>query len=128
MLISQLLPAQSSQNSAAIAIKDAKSELTYQQLHDRVNQLANYLRKQGVKPDTLVGIYAERSIELAISILAVLQAGGAYVPLDPAYPPARLASILADTKLSLILTQKHLAVDINSADTKYFYSMLNGLK
>lgn len=120
MLIRQFLSTQLNKNSAAIAIKDARNELTYQQLRDRVNQLANYLRKQGVKPDVLVGIYAERSIELAISVLAIIQAGGAYVPLDPAYPSARLASIIADTDLSLILTQSHLVKDLDSADTDLF--------
>ncbi len=112
MLTRQFLPIQSSKNPAAIAIKDATRELTYGQLNTKVNQLANYLRKQGVKPESLVGIYADRSIDLVVAILAVLQAGGAYVPLDPAYPPARLASIIADTELQLVLTQSHLVPDL----------------
>jgi amino acid adenylation domain-containing protein len=112
MLISQFLPIQSSKNPAAIAIKDAARELTYAQLNTKVNQLANYLRKQGVEPERLVGIYADRSVDLVIAILAVLQAGGAYVPLDPAYPPARLAAIIADTELQLVLTQSHLVPDL----------------
>ena len=112
MLTRQFLPNQSSKNPAAIAIKDAVRELTYEQLNAQVNQLANYLRKQGVGTESLVGIYADRSIDLAIAILAVLQAGGAYVPLDPAYPPARLALILADTELQLVLTQSHLVPDL----------------
>jgi amino acid adenylation domain-containing protein len=120
MSIRQFLQNQSSQQPLAIAIKDAVAELTYQQLNHRINQLANYLRKQGVKPDVLVGIYAERSIDLAIAILAVIQAGGAYVPLDPGYPQARLISILAETNLSLILTQKHLAKDVASTGIKAF--------
>ncbi len=108
----QFLAIQSSKNPAAIAIKDAARELTYGQLNAQVNQLANYLRKQGVQPESLVGIYADRSIDLVIAILAVLQAGGAYVPLDPAYPPARLAAIIADTELQLVLTQSHLVPDL----------------
>jgi amino acid adenylation domain-containing protein len=120
MSIRQFLQAQLSEKPSAIAIKDAVAELTYQQLDRRINQLANYLRKQGVKPEVLVGVYAERSIDLAIAILAVMQAGGAYVPLDPGYPQARLISILVETKLSLILTQEHLAKDVASTGIKTF--------
>jgi amino acid adenylation domain-containing protein len=112
MLMRQFLQVQSSQNPTAIAIKDATRELTYGQLNKQVNQLANYLSKQGVQPESLVGIYADRSIDLVVAILAVLQAGGAYVPLDPAYPPARLASIIAETDLQLVLTQSHLVPDL----------------
>jgi amino acid adenylation domain-containing protein len=116
----QFLAIQSSKNLAAIAIKDAARELTYGQLNAQVNQLANYLRKQGVQPESLVGIYADRSIDLVIAILAVLQAGGAYVPLDPAYPPARLAAIIADTELQLILTQSHLVPDLKQPGLELF--------
>ena len=113
MSIHQFLPTQLHQ-SVAIAIKDEVGQLTYKQLNSRVNQLANYLRQQGVKPEVLVGIYTERSLDNAIAILGVLQAGGAFVPLDPAYPKARLTSILEDTNIQLILTQSHLAADITS--------------
>ncbi|MCY7335813.1 MAG: amino acid adenylation domain-containing protein [Chamaesiphon sp.] len=119
MSIHQFLPIQSHQ-SVAIAIKDAVGQLTYKQLNSRVNQLANYLRQQGVKPEVLVGIYTERSIDTAIAILGVLQAGGAFVPLDPAYPTARLTSILEDTKIQLILTQSHLAADITTVGINLF--------
>ena len=120
MLIRQLLAIQSSKNPTAIAIKDSTRELTYGQLNEQVNQLANYLSKQGVQPESLVGIYADRSIDLVIAILAVLQAGGAYVPLDPAYPPARLASIIADTRLQLVLTQSHLVPDLTQPGLECF--------
>jgi amino acid adenylation domain-containing protein len=112
MLTRQFLPIQSNKNPAAIAIKDTARELTYEELNTQVNQLANYLCKQGVQPESVVGIYADRSVDLVIAILAVLQAGGAYVPLDPAYPPARLATIIADTELQLVLTQSHLVPDL----------------
>jgi amino acid adenylation domain-containing protein len=120
MSICQFLQAHLSKNPASIAIKDEHSQLTYQQLSNRVNQLANYLRKQGIKPDVLVGIYIERSIDSAIAILGVLQAGGAYVPLDPAYPPDRLTSILAETTLKLVITQQHLAADISTVGINLF--------
>jgi amino acid adenylation domain-containing protein len=112
MIVCQFLQSHSHQNPDSIAIQDALATLTYQQLSSRVNQLANYLRKQGVKADVLVGIYAERSIEIAIAILGVLRAGGAYVPIDPTYPKDRSIAIIEETGLELILTQQHLVADL----------------
>jgi amino acid adenylation domain-containing protein len=102
----------STQNPHAVAIQDGAGRLTYEQLNSKVNRLANYLRQQGIRPEVLVGIYLERSIDTAIAILAVLKAGGAYVPLDPAYPQDRLNTILQDTNLKLILTQVSLATNL----------------
>ncbi len=82
--------------------------LTYRQLNDRANQLAHHLQTLGVTTDVCVGIYVRRSIEMIVGILGILKAGGAYVPLDPAYPQARLDLIVADTQLSVILTQQQL--------------------
>jgi amino acid adenylation domain-containing protein len=113
MSIDQFLQAQVNHNPEAIAIKYATAELTYNQLNCKVNQLANYLRKQGVKPEVLVGIYLERSLDLVIAILGILKAGGAYVPLDPAFPPERLGIIIEETKVQLILTQSQLAPKID---------------
>jgi amino acid adenylation domain-containing protein len=120
MSIRQVLQSQLTQNPAAIAIKYAAEELTYQQLNRKTNQLANYLRKRGVKADVTVGIYAERSLDLAVAILGVLQAGGAYIPLDPAYPRSRLVSILAETQIPIILTQSHLAGDLAPTEIELF--------
>ena len=120
MSICQFLQLYSEVKPGAIAIEDPLTHLTYQQLNSRVNQLANYLRRQGVQPDTLVGIYTDRSIESAIAILGVLQAGGAYIPLDPAYPQARLETILAETNLQLILTQQHLVTNLKTAGSDVF--------
>jgi amino acid adenylation domain-containing protein len=120
MSIRQVLQAQLTQNPAAIAIKYADEELTYQQLNSRANRLANYLCKQGVGAEVLVGIYAERSIDFAVAILGILQAGGVYVPLDPAYPRSRLVSILTETNPPIILTQSHLATDLNTTGIDLF--------
>jgi amino acid adenylation domain-containing protein len=120
MSICNFLQVYSALKPEAIAIEDTLTQLTYQQLNSRVNQLANYLRKQGVKPELLVGIYIDRSIESAIAILGVLQAGGAYIPIDPAYPQARLETILAETKLQLILTQQHLAANLTTTGVDLF--------
>ncbi|MEM9905080.1 MAG: amino acid adenylation domain-containing protein, partial [Cyanobacteria bacterium P01_D01_bin.44] len=73
------------------------------------NQLAHHLSKLAVKPETLVGICMERSLEMLIGVLGILKAGGAYVPLDPAYPQERLAYMLADSQLSVLLTTKELS-------------------
>jgi amino acid adenylation domain-containing protein len=91
---------------AAVIYED--QQLTYRELNEKANQLAHYLRKQGVGPEVLVGICIERSLEMVIGILGILKAGGAYVPLDPAYPKDRLAFMLEDAGLSLLLTKKYL--------------------
>jgi non-ribosomal peptide synthetase component F len=84
-------------------------ELTYGELNAKANQLAHYLRKRGIGPESLVGICVERSLEMIIGMLGVLKAGGAYVPLDPNYPAERLAFVLDDSKVGLVLTQAVLA-------------------
>ncbi|MGL5080043.1 MAG: non-ribosomal peptide synthetase [Microcoleaceae cyanobacterium] len=80
--------------------------LTYKELNQRANQLAHYLIKLGVKPETLVGICVERSVEMVVGLLGILKSGGAYIPLDPSYPIQRLAFMLEDTQVPLLLTQK----------------------
>lgn len=87
-----------------VAVVFGYEKLTYQQLNQRANQLAHYLQRLGVKPETLVGIFIERSLEMVVALLAVLKAGAAYVPLDPSYPPDRLTYMLADAQVYLLLT------------------------
>ncbi len=83
-------------------------QLTYQELNRRANQLAHYLRERGVGSETLVGICVERSLEMVVGLLGVLKAGGAYVPLDPTYPQERLAFMIEDAGVRVLLTQSHL--------------------
>ena len=90
------------------AVVMGDTSLTYKELDRRTNQLAHYLRKAGVGPDTLVGICAERSLELITGLIGILKAGGAYVPLDPDYPEERLLYMMEDADVSLLLTQEHL--------------------
>jgi amino acid adenylation domain-containing protein/non-ribosomal peptide synthase protein (TIGR01720 family) len=104
--IHDLFAAQVELTPDAVAIEQQGQQLTYRELSDRANQLAHYLQTLGVKPETLVGICVERSLEMIIGLLGILKAGGAYIPLDPAYPQERLADILADTQLSIVLTQE----------------------
>ncbi|RRV07264.1 amino acid adenylation domain-containing protein [Pseudomonas sp. v388] len=90
--------------------------LDYAELHTQANRLAHYLRDKGVGPDVPVAIAAERSPQLLIGLLAILKAGGAYVPLDPDYPAERLAYMLTDSGVSLLLTQSPLLGDLPSAE------------
>ncbi|WP_449124152.1 amino acid adenylation domain-containing protein [Pseudomonas viridiflava] len=83
----------------------AEQQLSYTQLNARANQLAHRLRDSGVGPDVRVGICVERSLELVIGLMAIVKAGGAYVPLDPDYPEDRLAYMMQDSGIGLLLTQ-----------------------
>lgn len=103
--IHQLFEEQVTRNPDAVAVVFENQQLTYAELNAKANQLAHYLRELGVKPDTLVAICAERSIEMIVGMLGILKAGGAYVPLDPAYPRERLAFMLQDSGAVLVLTQ-----------------------
>ncbi|NMX93913.1 MULTISPECIES: non-ribosomal peptide synthetase [unclassified Pseudomonas] len=92
------------------------ASLSFAQLHTQANRLAHYLRDKGVGPDVCVAIAAERSPQLLIGLLAILKAGGAYVPLDPDYPADRLAYMLADSGVQLLLTQTHLLQQLPVAE------------
>jgi len=106
--IHQLFEAQVEQTPEAVAVMFEGQQLTYRELNCRANQVAHHLCSLGVGPDTLVGICVERSLEIAVGLLAILKAGGAYVPLDPAYPQERLAFMLEDAQVSVLLTQQRL--------------------
>ncbi len=103
--IHQMFAAQVDRTPDAIAVIFEEQRLTYRELDDRANQLAHYLQAQGIQTETLVGISLERVPMMLVAMLAVQKAGGAYVPLDPTYPQERLASMVADSQVSLLLTQ-----------------------
>lgn len=92
-----------------IAVSDGKERLTYRELEHRANQLANILRARGVKEETLVGVYMERTVRTVVAILGILKAGGCYVPIELAYPPERVRFILEDSQSLLVVTESHLA-------------------
>ncbi|MBV6286777.1 amino acid adenylation domain-containing protein, partial [Pseudomonas sp. MAFF 301350] len=96
----------------AIALSLGTTHLSYAELNRRANRLAHRLIEQGVGPDVRVGLAAERSLEMVIGLLAILKAGGAYVPLDPAYPAERLAYMIEDSGIDLLLTQAHLLAQL----------------
>ncbi|WP_146219020.1 non-ribosomal peptide synthetase, partial [Undibacterium pigrum] len=101
-------------NPQAVAVVYEEQRLTYGELNTQANRLAHYLREVGVKPEDLVGLCMERSIDLIVGILGILKAGGAYVPLDPKVPQERLTHILNDSDPILVLTQEHLRNKIPS--------------
>ncbi|HKX32076.1 MAG TPA: amino acid adenylation domain-containing protein, partial [Blastocatellia bacterium] len=90
-------------NQAAVSFEG--EQLTYDELNRRANRLAHYLRGRGVGPEVLVGLFVERSFDLVVGILGILKAGGAYVPLDPSYSPERVALMLEDAGVALLLTE-----------------------
>ncbi len=92
----------------AVALHFDQQRLSYAELNRRSNRLAHYLLALGVGPETRVGIAVERSIEMVVGLLGILKAGGAYVPLDPEYPPERLADMVEDSGVRLLLIQSHL--------------------
>jgi amino acid adenylation domain-containing protein/non-ribosomal peptide synthase protein (TIGR01720 family) len=108
LCLHQLFEQQVEQTPEVLALVCDDEQLTYRQLNQRANQLAHLLQQHGIGPDTLVGLYCERSAQLLIGVLAILKAGGAYVPLDPSYPDERLAFMLHDTNTPLLLTQRAL--------------------
>ncbi len=114
----QLFEAQVERTPDAIAIVFEDKQLTYRELNRRANQLAHHLKGLGVRPDILVGICMDRSLELVVGILGILKAGGACVPLDPAYPKERLTFMLEDTQVPVILTQESLLKQLSEYGAK----------
>jgi amino acid adenylation domain-containing protein len=106
--IHYLFEAQVERTPEAIAVVFENQQLTYRALNTKANQLAHYLQTLGVKPEVLVGICVERSLEMVYGLLGILKAGGAYVPVTPDLPVARLAFMLEDAQVSVLLTQEHL--------------------
>lgn len=106
--IHHLFEEQVAKTPDAVAVVFEEDKLSYQELNQKANQVAHYLRSQGVKAETLVGICVERSLEMIVGLLGILKAGGAYVPLDPSYPAERLAYMLEDAEVQIVLTQADL--------------------
>ncbi|WP_019506242.1 non-ribosomal peptide synthetase [Pleurocapsa sp. PCC 7319] len=104
----QLFEAQVEKTPNAIAVVFEDQQLTYRELNQKANQLAHYLRSLGAKADSFVGIYLERSLDMAIAFLGIFKAGAAYLPLDLSYPSERIALMIEDSQTPIILTQQKL--------------------
>ncbi|HYF61404.1 MAG TPA: amino acid adenylation domain-containing protein, partial [Herpetosiphonaceae bacterium] len=102
--IQVLVEAQAARSPQAVALEHGKERMTYGELNRRANQLAHYLRANGVGPEVCIGLAVERSLAAFVAMLGILKSGAAYVPLDPAYPAERLAFIMRDTAMPFVLT------------------------
>ncbi|MCK8504202.1 non-ribosomal peptide synthase/polyketide synthase, partial [Myxococcus fulvus] len=107
-----LFEAQARRTPEAEALRFEGESLTFAQLDSRANQLAHHLRSLGVRPEVPVALCLERSLDLVVSMLAILKAGGAWVPLDPSYPVERLSFILRDCSAPVLLTTESLADEL----------------
>ncbi|HEU4451992.1 MAG TPA: condensation domain-containing protein, partial [Longimicrobium sp.] len=114
--IHELFEAQAARTPGAVAVIFEGAELTYGALNGRANRLAHHLAGLGVGSEVRVGICLERGTEMIVSVLAVLKAGGAFVPLDPAYPAERLAFVLSDAAVPVLVTQESLRAALPAGD------------
>ncbi|MBE0358005.1 non-ribosomal peptide synthetase [Pseudoalteromonas aliena] len=126
LCIHELFEIQAAANPERIALHFAGQSLTYKALNIKANQLAHYLRfEHNIGPERAVGLCVERSLEMVIAMMAILKAGGAYVPLDPDYPEARLAYLIDDASLSVVLSQREVMAKVTLPEANMV--MLDGL-
>ncbi|NEU79910.1 non-ribosomal peptide synthetase [Nostoc sp. UIC 10630] len=118
LCIHQLFEAQVEKTPDSIAVVFKEEQLTYQELNHQANKIAHYLQIWGVKPEVLVGICVERSLEMIIGMLGILKAGGAYIPLDPTYPKERLSFMLSDSQVQVVLTQEKFVEELAASGAK----------
>ncbi|HWT89425.1 MAG TPA: amino acid adenylation domain-containing protein [Candidatus Angelobacter sp.] len=116
--IHQMFEQQAARTPDAIALTMGAEKMTYRELNERSNQLARILRKEGVKPDSLVAVCFERSLEMMVSFLAVAKSGGAYLPIDSSYPQERLEMILGDAQPTVLVTQERLLANLPKQNAK----------
>ncbi|PYX05708.1 MAG: hypothetical protein DMG88_20645 [Acidobacteria bacterium] len=106
--VHELIEAQVRVTPENVAVSFDNDYLTYQQLDQRANQLARYLRSMGVGPGTCVAVFLERGLAMVVALLATLKSGAAYLPMDPMFPQDRLAFMLNDAKVPVVLSQRSL--------------------
>ena len=115
--VHNLFEQQASATPRGVAVVCRRDQVTYEDLDRRANKFANYLRSVGVGPEVLVGLYLERSIDLVVALLGVLKAGGAYVPLDPQYPADRVALMLEDSGVAVVVTEQRFLPKLSTTAT-----------
>jgi len=119
--LDQVLAEQVQKTPSNIAAVYGNESITYKELDKKSNQLAKTIREKGIVPDDIVGIMLYRSLEMIISIFAVIKAGGAYMPIDPDYPEDRIKYMMEDSKSKLLLTTEEIskkAEGVNYIDVK----------
>lgn len=119
--IHALFELQAERQPDAIALVSEGQRFTYDELNRLSNQLAHHLWTYGVKPDTIVGLFVERSMFMIAGLLGILKSGAAYVPMDPEYPAERLAFMVEDTHVPVIVSQKSLATRMPEYDAQMIF-------
>ena len=109
--IHHLFEAQAKRAPRAVALEYRRKQLTYGELNRRANRLARVLQQSGIGPEKIVGVCLKRSLDMVIALLAILKSGGAYLPLDPNYPRERIAFMLGDARVAVLITRKGLVED-----------------
>jgi amino acid adenylation domain-containing protein len=104
----ELFEQQAQRTPDAVAVEFEGDRLSYRELNERTNQLARHLKSLGVGPETLVGLFHERSLNMMVALLGILKAGGAYVPLDPSFPDDRLSYMVENSGMRVLITQSSL--------------------
>src|SRR5215470_16916754 len=111
--VHELFERQASINPTALAVSEGNRYLSYGELDNRANELANHLRAAGVGPEVVVGLCVPSSIAMVVSALAILKAGGAYLPLDPSHPTRRLSSILNEAGIPVLISAAFMAQSLS---------------
>ncbi|HLP88085.1 MAG TPA: amino acid adenylation domain-containing protein [Nostocaceae cyanobacterium] len=108
LCVHELFTAQVQRTPNAVAVVAGDEQITYEELEQKSNQLANYLQSLGIGSEMLVGVLCDRTLSMITVLLAIVKSGAAYIPLDPSFPPDRLAFMLEDSQTPFLLTQQHL--------------------
>lgn len=119
--IKELFESLTAGHSDDIALEFGKQTMTYKELNDQSNRLANYLVSIGVKEDTFVGISVERSVDMIVSLIAIFKAGAAYLPLDKSYPAERIEYMINDSGVKFIVTRRSDSGTLPKSEARIIY-------
>ncbi len=119
--VHELFERQAARAPEAVAVVLGDRQLSYGELNRRANRLSHQLTRHGVGAETAVGICVDRNPEMVVGFLAILKAGGAYVPLDPEYPPSRLAFMLEDSRIPIVLTTRRLREALSASGARVIW-------